>query len=119
MCCRFSPLFMSKSPFFGQLPMAKLYAWKREAEGQTGAQPMCRQVWGERLAAGSQLCSLRPGCSQVRRGSAFTVFGADPCNRPCSSSPGAACTKHPHPGQSHLMLLTEDVSRTCPGASYG
>lgn len=34
MCCRFSPLFMSKSPFFGQLPMAKLYACKREAEGQ-------------------------------------------------------------------------------------
>lgn len=79
MCCRFSPLFMSKSPFFGQLPMAKLYAWKREAEGQTGAQPMCRQVRGERLAAGSQLCSLRPGCSQVRRGSAFAVFSADPC----------------------------------------
>ena len=79
MCCRFSPLFMSKSPFFGQLPMAKLYAWKREAEGQTGAQPMCRQVWGERLAAGSQLCSLRLGCSQVRRESAFAVFSVDPC----------------------------------------
>lgn len=30
MCCRFRPLFMSKSPFFGQLPMAKLYACKRK-----------------------------------------------------------------------------------------
>ena len=79
MCCRLSPLFMSKSPFFGQLPMAKLYAWKREADGQTGAQPTCRHVSVERLAAGSQLCSLRPGCSRGRRGSAFTMFSVDLC----------------------------------------
>lgn len=46
MCCRFSPLFMSKSPFFGQLPMAKLYACKREAEGQTVAQGARRDVLG-------------------------------------------------------------------------
>lgn len=68
MCCRFSPLFMSKSPFFGQLPMAKLYAWKREAEGQTGAQPTCRHV----------LYSPRPGCSGAWRGSVFSVFTGDP-----------------------------------------
>jgi len=67
MCCRFSPLFMSKSPFFGQLPMAKLYAWKREAEGQTGAQPTRRHV----------LYSPRPGCSRGRCGSVFAVFSAD------------------------------------------
>lgn len=28
MCCKLRPLFMSRSPFLGQQPMAKLYAWK-------------------------------------------------------------------------------------------
>lgn len=67
MCCRFSPLFMSKSPFFGQLPMAKLYAWKREAEGETGARR--RHV----------LYSPRPGCSRGRHGSVLAVFSVDAC----------------------------------------
>lgn len=74
MCCRFSPLFMSKSPFFGQLPMAKLYAWKREAEGQT--KPMCRH----------DLYLPRSDCSWGWRGSVFrgwcvsvsTVLSVDP-----------------------------------------
>lgn len=75
MCCRFSPLFMSKSPFFGQLPMAKLYAWKREAEGQSSCTAHAQTFFGGEPRC--QLCLPRPGCSQGWRGSAFAVFSVD------------------------------------------
>lgn len=64
MCCRFSPLFMSKSPFFGQLPMAKLYACKREAEGQTSARLTCRRILGSPLQLAAS-CT-RPGLAGPR-----------------------------------------------------
>lgn len=69
MCCRFSPLFMSKSPFFGQLPMAKLYACKREAEGQAAAPgaPRCQKLpvlgssWGRHRSV-TPIFSTDPSC---------------------------------------------------------